>query len=89
MNSSKGFTVAALLISLSGCASQNEIIAGDGESAFQVDCSGNIKGWDVCYEKIAKTCGAMGYEVIRSSLDGNEIRGKESKNRYILARCKK
>jgi hypothetical protein len=89
MYSSKGFTIATLLILLAGCASQNEIIAGDGESAFQVDCSGNVKSWDVCYEKIAKTCGAMGYEVIRSSLDGNEIRGKESKNRSILARCKK
>lgn len=89
MESVNVIALAILITSLTGCASQKKITAGDGVSAFNIDCSGSIKSWDTCYEKIAKTCGAMGYEVIRSSLDGNEIRGSESNNRTIIARCKK
>ena len=89
MDNLKFIIVMIIGSSLIGCASQKTIVVGDGESALKVDCSGSLKSWDTCYEKIAKTCGAMGYEVIRSSLDGNEIRGSESSNRTIVARCKK
>ena len=85
-------TFAATLISsfvLLGCTSTQQITAGDGQAAFSVDCSGPLGSWKACYDKIGDVCGAYGYTVIRSSLDGNVIRGKESSERNILARCSK
>jgi hypothetical protein len=73
---------------LGACAQTNQIVAGDGQSAISVDCSGPVSTWQMCYDKIGAVCGAYGYEVIRSTLDGNSIRGKESSERIIVARCK-
>lgn len=73
---------------LGACAQTQTIIAGDGQSAISVDCSGSMNNWQNCYNKIGEMCGAYGYEVIRSTLDGNSIRGKESDHRVITARCK-
>jgi hypothetical protein len=85
----EAFALIAALFAMSGCSSQKKVIAGDGESAIKIDCSGRLQSWDMCYEKLAKSCASMGYEILRSSLDGNEIRGKESDQRTIIARCKK
>lgn len=74
---------------LTGCVNTQQVTAGDGQSAFSVDCSGPLGNWKACYEKIGDVCGAYGYTVLRSSLDGNVIRGKESSERTILARCSK
>lgn len=73
---------------LGACAQTNHIVAGDGQSAISVDCSGPVSTWQMCYDKIGAVCGAYGYEVIRSTLDGNSIRGRESSERVIVARCK-
>jgi hypothetical protein len=81
--------VLTMTLALSSCAQQSVVTAGDGQSAFSVDCSGALGGWQACYDKIGAICAAYGYEVIKSSLDGNVIRGKESSVRTILARCKK
>lgn len=73
---------------LGACAQTQKIVAGDGQSAISVDCSGLVSSWQMCYDKIGAVCGAYGYEVIRSTLDGSTIRGKESTERIITARCK-
>ncbi len=83
------FALSIAMIVINGCAAQKNIVVGDGDSAIQIDCSGHLKSWDMCYDKLAKSCGAMGYEILRSSLDGNEIRGKESNQRTVIGRCKK
>ena len=73
---------------LGACAQTQQITTVDGQSAISIDCSGVFGNWSMCYDKIGAICGAYGYEVIRSTLDGNVIRGKESDQRTIIARCK-
>jgi|688.fasta_scaffold1475199_1 hypothetical protein len=53
----------------------------DGQAAISVECSGPLTSWQACCEKIGSICGAYGYEVISSTLDGNIIRGNESDKR--------
>ena len=72
---------------LAGCVYPEQITAEDGQTAVSVNCSGLVSNWQSCYEKIGEFCGGYGYTVLRSSLDGNIIRGKESSERKILARC--
>ena len=80
--------IFTLTLFLGACAQTQKIVAGDGQSAITVDCSGLVSSWQMCYDKIGAVCGAYGYEVIHSTLDGNSIRGKESSERIITARCK-
>jgi len=83
----KTFTLITIIF-LSACAQQNQIIAGDKQAAIKVECSGILGNWQQCYDKIGSICGPYGYEVISSTLDGKVIRGDESTERVIVARCK-
>jgi hypothetical protein len=79
------FLVTSLL---GACAQTQQIKTFDGQNATSVDCSGVLGNWSMCYEKIGNICGAYGYEIVSSTLDGNVIRRKESDQRVIIARCK-
>lgn len=85
----KHLAACAVLVALTGCVNTQQVTAGDGQAAFSVDCSGPLGSWKACYEKIGDICGAYGYTVLRSTLDGKVIRGKESSELTILARCSK
>jgi len=91
INTAKSFykSVYILLPFISACTQIQEMKTNDGQAAISVECSGPLSSWQACYEKIGSICGAYGYEVISSTLDGNSIRGKESDKRVIIARCKK
>ena len=82
-------SIFILLPFMSACTQTQEMKTTDGQAAISVECSGPLSSWQGCYEKIGSICGAYGYEVINSTLDGNTIRGKESDKRLIIARCKK
>lgn len=79
--------IVFLAVIISACAQESVHEVAGVKSEYRVDCSGSFKNWQVCYEKIALKCGAYGYEVISSTLDGNSIRGKESAERVINFRC--
>ena len=91
INTNKIFnkSIFILLPLMSACTLTQEMKTADGQAAISVECSGPLTSWQACYEKIGSICGAYGYEVISSTLDGNTIRGNESDKRVIIARCKK
>lgn len=92
---------AALIASLSACASSNTtslINLPNGETGFAVNCSGADAGssWASCYVQAGKACGATGYDIVSKDNDEGGAAGggvtnvvsANVKNRSMIIRCK-
>jgi len=82
-------SIVLLSLVLSSCVQETIHEVPGSKSVFVVDCSGADNNWQSCYTNIANSCGAYGYEVISSTLDGNSIRGNVKKDRSIRFKCMK
>jgi len=78
-----------VLLTLVSCTSTGRVGVINDEQATEIECSGMFSSWQNCYEKISQICGAFGYEIVKSNLDGQIIRGSENAIRKITATCKK
>lgn len=91
--------IAANFALLSGCATPVETTLADGSVAYRIDCGGNTRGMNYCFEKAGKSCGAEGYSIV--GRDGTVIatsaaaetdaeavvRGFETDRNSILIKC--
>ncbi len=90
------FAVAALVSTLSGCATVTESYSADGRKAYTLNCSGQARGWDKCLAAAGEKCGAKGYDVLdrsgetTSSMAGTKagIFASTEVERSMLVACK-
>jgi len=54
------FASAAVLV---GCAGSKAVYTADGRQGYNLDCSGPVKGWNLCTKKAGEICGPAGYDV--------------------------
>ena len=92
-------TVAVSLVTLflaTGCATATKTYAPDGKEAFNIDCSGTLLSWGMCYQKAGNLCGSRGYEIIAQIGDQGVILtagqygaiGGSVMSRSLLIKCK-
>ena len=54
---------------LSGCAGTSQTYMPDGSVGHNIDCSGPLRNWGMCYEAAGEVCGPSGYTVIGKQSD--------------------
>jgi hypothetical protein len=87
----------ALLLLLSGCATNTETHLPDGGKGHSITCSGTALTWGACYEKAGAICGDKGYDILSGGSEQGAIVtgsqyavvGGSTINRNMLIRCKR
>ncbi len=86
---------------LSACAAPSVTMLDDGTVAYRIDCGGNPRGMNYCFEKAGKSCGAKGYSIVGqdgrvlATSDAAEtdaeavVRGFNTDRNSILIQCGK
>jgi hypothetical protein len=60
----RALQIAAVIISLSACATAKKTYLPDGGEGFSISCDGAAVGINVCFEKAGSLCGTAGYNII-------------------------
>ena len=64
-------SVAAVVMTLTGCAMTSEQYLPDGSKGYGIRCPGAANSINSCFEKAGELCGTRGYEVLNR--DGSVI----------------
>ena len=91
------FSTLFLTFVLNGCATVKETYSQDGRKAYTLNCSGLVRGWDICYAAAGELCKTKGYDILDKT--GEDLAtiggstsgffGAKTKERSMLVACKK
>jgi hypothetical protein len=88
--------VAALVLSLVGCARDSQTYGPDGRVAHSIRCSGAFRSMGSCFEKAGEICGRSGFDIIAGGNERGTVFsgspygafGSTTSNRNLLVSCK-
>lgn len=93
----RAFSLIALCIAVTACATSRETYTASGEKGYSINCSGLALNWGMCYEKAGDICGEKGFDIIAGGADQGAIMtgtqfglyGGTVTNRSMVVQCKK
>ena len=92
----KSALIALTLLSLTACADVTSSYAPDGRRAYELKCSGTMRGWGTCESKAESLCEPAGYDVLRKTGENaapagsgaGGVYGSLTDERSMLIACK-